>query len=163
MSPERLANPEFADEIMPIVGERPGLTVIDEVHCISDWGHDFRPDYRRIGQMISSFPDGLPILGCTATANERVMEDARAQLGRDAIVQRGPLTRLGLALSVVDLPDQADRLAWLATHLESMPGSGIVYCLTVSDVQVVSPGWNLGASMLVPTTRISPLSRKKED
>jgi ATP-dependent DNA helicase RecQ len=138
ISPERLANPEFADKVMPLIGRRPGLTVVDEVHCISDWGHDFRPDYRRIGKMLSSFPEGMPILGCTATANLRVMEDAREQLGRSAVVQRGPLAREGLALGVLQIPDQADRLTWLSTHLPDLPGSGIVYCLTTRDVEVVT-------------------------
>ena len=138
ISPERLANPAFADEIMPLIGRRPGLTVVDEVHCISDWGHDFRPDYRRIGKMLSAFPEGMPILGCTATANERVMEDAREQLGRSALVQRGPLRRNGLSLNVLQLPDRSDRLAWLSTYVESLPGSGIIYCLTTNDVEIVT-------------------------
>ena len=138
ISPERLANPAFADEIMPLIGRRPGLTVVDEVHCISDWGHDFRPDYRRIGKMLSAFPEGMPILGCTATANERVMEDAREQLGRSALVQRGPLGRNGLSLNVLHLPDRSDRLAWLSTYVKSLPGSGIIYCLTTNDVEVVT-------------------------
>ena len=146
ISPERLANPEFADDVMPLIGRRPGLTVVDEVHCISDWGHDFRPDYRRIGKLLSSFPEGLPILGCTATANDRVMEDAREQLGRWAVVQRGALAREGLALAVLDLPDQADRLTWLSTYLPSLTGSGIVYCLTTRDVEVVTE-WLLNAGL----------------
>lgn len=142
ISPERLANPEFAEKVMPVLGSRPGLTVIDEVHCISDWGHDFRPDYRRIGQMLRAFPSGLPILGCTATANDRVIEDVREQLdsegGSDGIrVLRGPLSREGLALSVLDLPQQADRLAWLATNIATLPESGIVYCLTQRDTELV--------------------------
>jgi len=138
ISPERLANPEFASAVMPLIGRRPGLTVVDEVHCISDWGHDFRPDYRRIGTMLASFPDGLPILGCTATANNRVMDDVREQLGRSTIVQRGPLKREGLSLGVLNLPEKAERLAWLSTNLAGLPGSGIVYCLTTSDVEMVT-------------------------
>jgi ATP-dependent DNA helicase RecQ len=138
ISPERLANPDFADQVMPLIGRRPGLTVVDEVHCISDWGHDFRPDYRRIGKMLSAFPEGIPILGCTATANNRVMEDAREQLGHNAVVQRGPLSREGLTLGVLDLPEPARRLAWLSTYVAGLPGSGIVYCLTVRDVDLVA-------------------------
>jgi ATP-dependent DNA helicase RecQ len=81
ISPERLANPEFADQVMPLIGGRPGLTVVDEVHCISDWGHDFRPDYRRIGRMLSAYPEGMPILGCTATANNSaIMRSSSAVL-----------------------------------------------------------------------------------
>lgn len=143
VSPERLANPEFARAVMPILRERPGLVVIDEVHCISDWGHDFRPDYRRIGRMIQQFGpesgDGaVPVLGCTATANDRVVADVAEQLGTNLTVVRGPLGRDGLGLGVVDLPRRAQRLAWLAQHLDTMPGSGIVYCLTIRDTEIVA-------------------------
>jgi ATP-dependent DNA helicase RecQ len=104
VSPERLANPDFAQQAMPLLGSRPGLVVIDEVHCISDWGHDFRPDYRRIGRLISNFGDGnVPVLGCTATANSRVVEDVANQLGTDITTYRGTLSRDGLALSAVKL------------------------------------------------------------
>jgi len=146
ISPERLANPEFADTVMPLIGRRPGLTVIDEVHCISDWGHDFRPDYQRIGRLLNSYPEGLPILGCTATANKRVMEDARRQLGDAAVVQRGALVRNGLALGVLKLPNQADRLAWLSAHIPTFQGSGIVYCLTTRDVESVTK-WLVDAGL----------------
>jgi ATP-dependent DNA helicase RecQ len=139
VSPERLANPEFADEIMPLVGARPGLIVIDEVHCISDWGHDFRPDYRRIGRLVDRLAGSdVPILGCTATANDRVVQDVAAQLGAELTTFRGPLRRDGLALSTVRLDRQAARLAWLAETIPDLHGSGIVYCLTVRDVQNVA-------------------------
>jgi len=113
ISPEQLAKPEFIEKVMPIIGRRPGLIVIDEVHCISDWGHDFRPDYRRLGQVVSRLPAGIPILGTTATANDKVIDDISLQLGKDIPVFRGPLRREGLALSVLDLPNRAERLAWL--------------------------------------------------
>ena len=139
VSPERLANPDFAGKAMPILGRRPGLVVIDEVHCISDWGHDFRPDYRRIGRLIANFGDGnVPVLGCTATANSRVVEDVAQQLGASITTYRGQLGRDGLALSAVRLPRQAERLAWLAEHLAELPGSGIIYCLTLRDVENVT-------------------------
>lgn len=139
VSPERLANPEFAAKIMPLVGRRPGLVVIDEVHCISDWGHDFRPDYRRIGRLIDRLAGtSVPILGCTATANDRVVADVADQLGAELTTFRGPLRREGLALSGVALDRQAERLAWLASAVPRMDGSGIVYCLTVRDVDNVA-------------------------
>ena len=162
ISPERLANPAFADLVMPLIGRRPGLTVVDEVHCISDWGHDFRPDYRRIGKMLAVFPKGMPILGCTATANDRVMEDAREQLGQDAIVQRGPLGRQGLALSVLELPDQADRLAWLSMNVNRLPGSGIIYCLTTRDVDVVTAWLMQGGIDARPYYKAVDLEQKEE-
>ena len=139
VSPERLANPEFAEVIMPMVGSRPGLIVIDEVHCISDWGHDFRPDYRRIGRLVDRLAGSqVPILGCTATANDRVVSDVGAQLGAELTTFRGPLRREGLALSTIRLDRQAERLAWLAEAIPDLDGSGIVYCLTVRDVQNVA-------------------------
>jgi ATP-dependent DNA helicase RecQ len=138
ISPERLANPEFGDKVMPLVGRRPGLIVIDEAHCISDWGHDFRPDYRRLGQMIDGLPGNFPVLGCTATANDRVVDDVATQLGATMNVLRGPLTRDGLSLQVIDLPDAAERLCWLDHHLGELPGSGIIYCLTVDDTRRVA-------------------------
>jgi ATP-dependent DNA helicase RecQ len=138
VSPERLANPEFGNTIMPLVGRRPGLIVIDEVHCISDWGHDFRPDYRRIGRMIDRLAGTrVPILGCTATANDRVVADVVEQLGAELTTFRGPLRRDGLALRTIRLDRQAERLAWLAEALPQLDGSGIVYCLTVRDVETV--------------------------
>lgn len=141
ISPERLANPEFADKIMPIVGSRPGLIVIDEVHCISDWGHDFRPDYRRIGRIVDRLAGtSVPILGCTATANDRVVDDVAAQLGAALTTFRGPLRRDGLALSTIRLDRQAERLVWLSETIPEFEGSGIVYCLTVRDVEAVA-GW----------------------
>ncbi len=139
VSPERLANPEFGDKIMPIVGGRPGLIVIDEVHCISDWGHDFRPDYRRIGRIVDRLAgSAVPILGCTATANDRVVTDVADQLGAELTTFRGPLRRDGLALSTVRLDRPAERLAWLAETIPELDGSGIVYCLTVRDVENVA-------------------------
>ena len=139
ISPERLANPEFANKIMPIVGARPGLIVIDEVHCISDWGHDFRPDYRRIGRIVDRLAgSSVPILGCTATANDRVVNDVADQLGAELTTFRGPLRRDGLALRTIRLDRQAERLAWLAETLPELDGSGIVYCLTVRDVRNVA-------------------------
>jgi len=139
ISPERLANPEFAAKIMPLVGRRPGLIVIDEVHCISDWGHDFRPDYRRIGRIVDRLAGTrVPILGCTATANDRVVSDVADQLGATLTTFRGPLRRDGLALSTIRLDRQAERLAWLAATIPELDGSGIVYCLTVRDVENVA-------------------------
>jgi ATP-dependent DNA helicase RecQ len=138
ISPERLANPEFAEKVMPLFRRRPGLVVIDEAHCISDWGHDFRPDYRRLGQMIDGLPDGFPVLGCTATANNRVVDDVASQLGVTMNILRGPLTRDGLSLQVIEMPDAAERLCWLDQHLAELPGSGIIYCLTIDDTRRVA-------------------------
>jgi ATP-dependent DNA helicase RecQ len=149
VSPERLANPEFADKVMPLVGRRPGLMVIDEVHCISDWGHDFRPDYRRIGRIVDRLAgSSVPILGCTATANDRVVSDVADQLGAELTTFRGPLRRDGLALSTVRLDRQAERLAWLAETIPELDGSGIVYCLTVRDVENVA-AWLAGRGIPV--------------
>ena len=126
ISPERLNNPQFRAEMLPLFAERVGLLVIDEAHCISDWGHDFRPDYRRIADMLERLPEGVPVLCTTATANDRVVADVEEQLsiGRAASLRtyRGPLGRTSLRFEVVDLPGQADRLAWLAQNLPGAPG-----------------------------------------
>ncbi|MFC3988975.1 RecQ family ATP-dependent DNA helicase [Actinoplanes siamensis] len=131
ISPERLNNPDFRDNVLPGLAHSTGLLVVDEAHCVSDWGHDFRPDYRRLRTFLSGLPSRTPVLATTATANARVTADVADQLG-DALVLRGPLDRDSLRLAVLRLPDPAHRLAWLADHLERLPGSGIVYTLTVA-------------------------------
>jgi ATP-dependent DNA helicase RecQ len=131
ISPERLNNPDFRDHLLPRLAATTGLLVVDEAHCVSDWGHDFRPDYRRLRTFLAGLPAGTPVLATTATANARVTADVAEQLG-DALVLRGSLDRPSLRLSVLDLPSAAHRLGWLADHLERLPGSGIVYTLTVA-------------------------------
>jgi ATP-dependent DNA helicase RecQ len=138
ISPERLDNPQFRSQMLPLFSERVGLLVIDEAHCISDWGHDFRPDYRRLEEMLARLPDGVAVLCTTATANDRVVADVEEQLGTNPRTYRGPLARASLRLEVVELPGQADRLAWLGTHLPQLPGSGIVYTLTKRDAELVA-------------------------
>jgi len=138
ISPERLSNERFLKTVLPQVAGRVGLFVVDEAHCISDWGHDFRPDYRRIVRIIQNLPRGVPILGTTATANDRVVADVQAQLGPGMTVLRGPLARASLRLQNIRLADQSERLAWLAEYLPRFPGSGIVYCLTVADTERVT-------------------------
>ena len=138
VSPERLNNPGFRDEVLPELAATAGLVVIDEAHCISDWGHDFRPDYRRIKTLLAELPAGVPVLATTATANARVVADVASQLGDDTLVLRGELERESLHLSVAVLPDAAHRLAWLADALARLPGSGIVYTLTVAATEEVA-------------------------
>ncbi len=138
VSPERLNNPGFRDEVLPRLAATAGLLVIDEAHCISDWGHDFRPDYRRIRTLLNDLPAGIPVLATTATANARVTDDVAEQLGKDVLVLRGSLDRESLRLGVVRLKTAEQRLAWLADHLAEQPGSGIVYCLTVAQTQEVA-------------------------
>ncbi len=133
ISPERLNNVRFRREVLPDLVGTVGMLVVDEAHCISDWGHDFRPDYRRIARVLDELPSGVPVLCTTATANDRVVVDIVSQLGDDLEVIRGPLDRESLALSVVDLPQPASRLTWLAQVIPTLPGSGIVYCLTIHD------------------------------
>ena len=138
ISPERLGNEAFANRILPAIQGSIGLFVVDEAHCISDWGHDFRPDYRRIGRILRSLSPAIPVLATTATANDRVVADVAEQLGEGVRIVRGPLARASLGLEAITLADQAERLAWLAKHLPNLPGSGIVYCLTVADTQRVA-------------------------
>ena len=138
VSPERLNNPTFRDQVLPQLTETAGLLVVDEAHCISDWGHDFRPDYRRIRQMLATLPDGIPVLATTATANTRVTDDVAEQLGADVLVLRGSLDRSSLHLAVLRLERPELRLAWLAEHLDDLEGSGIIYTLTVAATQEVA-------------------------
>ncbi len=137
ISPERLANDEFVRNVLLPIAQRLGLLVVDEAHCISDWGHDFRPDYRRLIHVLRRMPPNMPLLGTTATANNRVLKDISQQLG-DIKIQRGSLMRETLALQTLRLPDQAARLAWLAEHLPKLPGTGIVYTLTRRDAEQVA-------------------------
>ncbi len=138
LSPEHLGSEHFATSVRPTIQGGIGLLVVDEAHCISDWGHDFRPDYRRIVRVVQELPRNIPLLGTTATANARVVADVQAQLGPDLHLQRGPLTRKSLRLQTIQLADQAERLAWLAENLPHLPGSGIIYCLTIADAERVS-------------------------
>ena len=150
ISPERLNNPGFRDEVLPALAATVGMVVVDEAHCISDWGHDFRPDYRRIRDLLAGLREGVPVLATTATANDRVVADVQAQLGEDTGVLRGGLDRESLHLAVVRLADTTTRPAWLATHLAELEGSGIIYCLTVAAAEdlaeaLEAAGWNVAA------------------
>ncbi|MGN7155759.1 RecQ family ATP-dependent DNA helicase [Dietzia cercidiphylli] len=166
VSPERLNNPDFRDTVLPALAADAGLVVVDEAHCVSDWGHDFRPDYRRIRTLLADLPEGVPVLATTATANDRVVRDVAQQLGvgvsvgggegavdaspaasgivdspasdplaSDTLVLRGGLDRESLRLSVVDIDDSEKRAAWLVENLGSLPGSGIIYSLTVAAAE----------------------------
>jgi ATP-dependent DNA helicase RecQ len=142
ISPERLNNPQFRELMLPLFAESVGLLVIDEAHCISDWGHDFRPDYRRVKDMLDALPRDVAVLGTTATANDRVVNDVVGQLasGTDQPLRsyRGSLARTSLRLEVLELPRPAQRLAWLVERLPELPGSGIVYTLTKRDAEQVA-------------------------
>ena len=138
VSPERLNNPEFRDSVLPALAADAGLVVVDEAHCVSDWGHDFRPDYRRIRTLVAELGADTPVLATTATANDRVVDDVAAQLGvggADTLVLRGGLDRESLHLSVVQIPGSAQRAAWIAAQLDSLEGSGIIYTLTVAGAR----------------------------
>lgn len=135
VSPERLANDEFVTRCLLPLSDRVGLFVVDEVHCISDWGHDFRPDYRRIARILKVLPQNVPVLATTATANDRVVRDVSEQLGPKIEIQRGPLARTSLRLQAIRLPSQVERMAWLAQTLPAIAGSGIIYTLTVRDAE----------------------------
>ncbi|WP_062377418.1 RecQ family ATP-dependent DNA helicase [Demequina pelophila] len=178
-SPERLNNPQFRDEVLPRLAADAGLVVIDEAHCISDWGHDFRPDYRRIRTLLADLPSGIPVLATTATANARVTADVAEQLGvtagatdpaagapdtagADVLVLRGALDRESLHLAVLHLPDPATRVAWLAEALQDIDGSGIVYCLTVSAAEEVASQLRAaGLAVGAYTGRTDPAERER--
>jgi len=143
LSPERLNNPDFRDHVLPRLAATCGLLVVDEAHCISDWGHDFRPDFRRLRTLLAELPAPIPVLATTATANSRVVDDVAEVLGlgqedEDVLVLRGNLDRASLRLSVLTLPSLADGRAGRADHLRDLPGAGIIYTLTVAASQEVA-------------------------
>jgi ATP-dependent DNA helicase RecQ len=138
ISPERLNNPQFRSDVLPDLLNRLGLLVIDEAHCISDWGHDFRPDYRRLQRVVEAMTPNTPVLGTTATANDRVVADVNEQLGSNLTIIRGALDRPSLRLQVIDMPNKAERMAWLAMTIPGLPGAGIVYTLTITDAMRVA-------------------------
>jgi ATP-dependent DNA helicase RecQ len=138
VSPERLANERFCAKVLAKAAERIALLVIDEAHCISDWGHDFRPHYRLLERIARTLPRNLRLLATTATANNRVMDDLKTVLGPNLGISRGDLSRPSLKLQTIRLPSQAERLAWLAAQVPALPGHGIIYSLTVRDAGLVA-------------------------
>lgn len=167
VSPERLNNPDFRDTVLPKLAASAGLLVVDEAHCVSDWGHDFRPDYRRLRTLLSELPAGVPVLATTATANDRVVTDVAEQLGTGderALVLRGELDRESLRLSVLRLPTAQARLAWLAEHLPPFTGSGIIYTLTVAAAdEVASYLRDRGLTVLAYTGKTDPKEREQAE
>ncbi len=160
IAPERLANAGFRRRVFDTMRTRAFALVCDEAHCISDWGHDFRPDYRRLRQLLDELPSWTPVLATTATANQRVTDDVAGQLGADTLVLRTSLDRESLYLSVVDLPDDAHRLAWLTEALHELHGSGIIYCLTVDQADTAAK-WlhSRGHDVAAYTGAVEPAQR----
>ncbi|MEO5608398.1 MAG: RecQ family ATP-dependent DNA helicase [Ornithinibacter sp.] len=165
VSPERLNNPRFRDEQLPDLARRCGLLVVDEAHCVSDWGHDFRPDYRRIGDLLTGLPGDTPVLATTATANSRVVTDVVEQLevgGRPVLTVRGGLARDSLRLGVLRSMSPEQRLGWLVAHLGDLPGSGIVYTLTVAGAEDVAAALaEAGLTVASYTGRTDPADRER--
>ena len=134
ISPERLANPGFAAQLPALLGEC-GLLVIDEAHCVSDWGFDFRPDYQRLTRTLLQLAPDTPVLATTATANQRVTLDVAAQLGAETVTLRGSLARASLRLALVPGLSTLEGYAWVAEALRTLLGAGIVYVLTVAETE----------------------------
>ncbi|WP_330232425.1 DEAD/DEAH box helicase [Nocardia sp. NBC_00508] len=161
VSPERLNNPDFRDQVLPELAADAGLVVIDEAHCVSDWGHDFRPDYRRIRTLIADLGSDVPVLATTATANDRVVTDVATQIGTDTLVLRGTLDRESLHLSVIRFDDAVERSAWLSGQLHRLPGSGIVYTLTVAGAHDLADLLNShGHTVAAYTGQTDPAERE---
>lgn len=140
ISPERLANDDFKQKLIEKLAAQIILFVVDEANCISDWGHDFRPDYRRIVDIVNRLPSNIPVLATTATANNRVISDIKKQLGDELLISRGSLVRESLAIQILHVDTKEERLTWLSDNINVFPGTGIIYCLTTKDCQLVS-GW----------------------
>jgi ATP-dependent DNA helicase RecQ len=165
VSPERLANPGFGRRVLDGLAGRLGLLVIDEAHAVSDWGHDFRPDYRRVSDVLQRLNPETPVLATTATANERVTDDVARQLGDATLVLRGQLARSSLELSVIDRLTPLERYAWVVDHLPQLPGSGIVYALTVADAERLAAAVRSVHGQTVPvaayTGQLEPAERHR--
>ena len=170
VSPERLNNPEFRDNVLPALAADAGLVVVDEAHCVSDWGHDFRPAYRRIRTLVAELGADTPVLATTATANDRVVQDVAAQLGvgadtsggTDTLVLRGGLDRESLHLSVVQIASAAERVAWIGAQLNSFEGSGIIYTLTVAGARDLATLLkDLGHNVAAYTGATDPTEREQ--
>lgn len=140
VSPERLGNEEFITSVLNNIKDSIGMLVVDEAHCISDWGHDFRPDYKRINKIIKMLAPNIPFLATTATANNRVVDDIKEQLGQDIKIIRGELARKSINIQTIRIDSQSERLAWIYENINKIQGTGIIYCLTKRDCDIVS-GW----------------------
>ncbi len=138
IAPERLSNSEFMESVLLSISNSIGLLVIDEAHCISDWGHDFRPDYKRIKKLFDKIPQNSPVIATTATANDRVVEDIKEQLGENIYVQRGSLARDSIDIQVIHLDTREERMVWISDNIVKMEGTGIVYCLTINDCKLLN-------------------------
>lgn len=138
IAPERLSNAEFVNRIIPSIKDGPNMIVVDEAHCISDWGHDFRPDYSKIVKIIMTLAPNIPVIATTATANNRVVNDIKIQLGDNLKIIKGPLMRKSLNIQVVRLQTQTERMAWLAENISKINGTGIIYCSTTRDCNKIS-------------------------
>ena len=138
ISPEQLANENIIDQVIQPISKKTGLLVIDEAHCISDWGHDFRPDYKRIKTILGFLPSNISVLLTTATANNRVMKDIESQLGNSINTIRGPLTRESLQLQCIPFTKVTERLAWLAETISKIDGTGIIYTSTIRSANQVA-------------------------
>lgn len=149
ITPETLFTADIKNKIVD--GEiKIGLMVIDEAHCISDWGHDFRLKYMRLKNVIQYLPANVPLLATTATANDRVVNDLKKQLGGDVFVSRGPLSRESLSIQILNIQNKIDRYAWILENINKLPGSGIIYCLTQRDCDYLSNFLNEKGICAVP-------------
>lgn len=161
ISPERLANKDFIERVIPNIRDGINMIVVDEAHCISDWGHDFRPNYSRIVNVIRVLPPNVPIIATTATANNRVIDDIKTQLGNNLLLIRGPLMRESLSIQVIKLAKQSERMAWLIENIKKIDGSGIIYCSTTKDCNKVSEWLNANGVKSLPYH--SNLAKSSED
>lgn len=150
VSPERLANKKFTEDILPAINGGINIIVIDEAHCISDWGHDFRPDYSRIVNIVKNLAPNVPIIATTATANDRVVDDIKKQIGEDLNIIRGSLMRESLKIQVIEMANQTERLAWLSENISKLQGSGIIYCSTTKDCEKVAEWLKLNQVEALP-------------
>jgi ATP-dependent DNA helicase RecQ len=135
IAPERQDNSLWMDAVQRM---KLSMVVVDEAHCISQWGHDFRPAFRRIINLVKLLPKQLPVLATTATATLRVQEDIEAQMGGELTLIRGNLMRDNFHLYVIKVNSDEEKMAWLGENLNALEGSGVLYVGTRADTEIYS-------------------------
>ena len=140
IAPERQENSKWLESTKDL---KISMVVVDEAHCISVWGHDFRPAFRRIISLVNLLPKGMPILATTATATKKVQKDIEQQMGGELKVLRGNLMRSNFKLFVIKVNSQDEKMIWLGENLINFPGSGIIYTVQELKQKHIQNGWNI--------------------
>lgn len=146
IAPERQENIRWIEAAREI---KLSMVVIDEAHCVSVWGHDFRPSFRRIINLVQLLPSSFPVLATTATATKLVEEDIVKQMAGDTTSSRGNLMRENFYLNVIKVKSEDEKLAWMGANLNKIDGNGIIYTGTRINTEIYTKWLNyLGISAI---------------